>query len=384
METIAPLVRALVRAFYPDKYAVVIEPLLCEPFYLEDDEMPTGPLSAKFSGLSSTSIRRVLGILVKHSIVQKKEILTETTKDDDSSVAVSKVRRFYYYIDFVHFIKILSLRLEQMRQHIGSDRGREDLVEVPYVCQNCHETLDMMTASRFDFTCQTCGCALEEVISGEAASSQAKSETLHRKFLEQITEERDQRDGMVTLLKSAHNLGSRIPLNDPFRKMREIANEKRRAELPQVDDPEPSPKAGDAVAVSRGVALELAPWLRTTATGELTEDALRDTEARDSKRIQVDDSPTLASQRNREDDYAADYERIKLAELETGQGLATVLLNEPAPTIHRDGLFLFQDGGSIRAGDITEDNLEELRDRCTIEEYDAFVMFLKGHTEWDI
>ena len=129
METVAPLVRAVVRAFYSDEFSAVIEPLLREPYYMEDDEQPKGPLSQKLVGISASRIRRTLNKLEQHSLIQRKEIVVQGALVDleQNERQGVKTKRFFYYIDFVHFVKIMTLRLAQIPRLIESNQTVDPL-----------------------------------------------------------------------------------------------------------------------------------------------------------------------------------------------------------------------------------------------------------------
>ena len=407
METVAPLVRAVVRAFYADEFSVVIEPLLREPYYMEDDDQARGPLSQILGGLSATRIRRTLSGLVQHSLVQKKQIVVQglLVNVEENEREGSKTTRYFYYIDFVHFVKILSLRLAQIPRLIETSQSVDPLASMAFRCPTCEKSYDVLDANHSRMMCPDDGTDLVAIDVAPSTglsstvTSRAQIDALLKRFQVQMSGELDQRDNIHGLLKQAQNLGRNIPENDPKRRLDEQEREKRRLEALARENQEGLPEVGEAMMVSGGTQKQRAgewSWLQKNVKGELTEDAIKDAEERELKRSRMESAKALdhASSRGAEsDDYVRAYEqqrREELARLQQQQQqtvqeqiISVAPASAPATSTNSDAVFSFQDGGSIRAGEVTDDNLDKLIARCNVIEYDAFVNFLKENTAFE-
>jgi hypothetical protein len=427
METMAPLVRAVIRAFYTDEYAVIIEPLLREPFYLEDDERTKGKLSQKFGGISSRRIRQILAQLELHSLVHKKEILvqllpgeeegenvTEETMIVESSMGeggdqqqrIVRVKRFFYYIDFVHFVKLLSLRLSQCSELIQttmSSQAGDVTQSTKYVCSECDRKFDVFDAMNINFMCPDDFTPLQEEASvGAAVTTNSGTsltpqmvDWLKEKFRLQMAGELDQRDNIGDLLKQAQHAGPNLPENDPAKRIQQQENERRRLEALAIRNQESLPDVQEGATIIMSTeqrnAAELAPWLQVSSiTGQMTEDAFRDKEERQARRARLEQAEVVNKESKANTAQDEDIQRIiKEAEEIKRRADQAAIGNfsprignvEPAPNGaiqggNPDAVFTFSNGKSVKAGDINENNLEVLREECPDDEYDAFFKFV--------
>jgi transcription initiation factor IIE alpha subunit len=218
MEDVRLLARAVIRAFYTDEHAVLMEPLLNEPYYLRDDQTTFGSLYQTMGGLHAKKSRQVLTELVEHGLIGKWESQTEVEKGQ---------KVYYYYCDFVHFVKTVYLRIHLMEKRMQDDSSERVAANTPeFQCPKCNRTFTVMDALKScpesitgTFTCPDDRSVLNTIQNVTNMKKKASSET-YKQFEIQMKSERDLRDeGIKPLLERINaNASGIVEIRPPFRK----------------------------------------------------------------------------------------------------------------------------------------------------------------------
>lgn len=405
METCGPLIRAFLRAFYPDSYCVVIEPLLREPFYVEDDDQIHGTLTRAMGGeINAHWVRGMYKRLVDHSLVLCSSLGVKGNEEEESGLREGRRRtqHTFYYIDFIHFIKIAMYRVSQMQTEIAA-RFKVDISTVDfYACPLCKRKYNMHEAqtriSGGMLLCKMDDVPLEEVQENEASSSTGNggAEELKAKFLAQMSGARDLRDGINEYLQVAKKKGKLLEANNPEKTIKlEQAALQRKIDAENLASGKGGASANtDAaftVTTAQRMATEQKSWLQiSSVTGEQTEEAILDEKERARKRPRVDQN-SVQNQDDKQDEYMKNYD-AQLRHLKEMAAATPAPIEEDASvtikTTHiaiddrpksSDAVFTFEDGRSVVAMDMTESTLEEFEDRCSLTEYENFMQFVSEH-----
>ncbi|KAH9260224.1 hypothetical protein BASA81_001393 [Batrachochytrium salamandrivorans] len=381
METVVPLVRAVVRAFYTDEHAIVVEPLLRDPYYLEDDNQAKGALSRKFGWIASKIIRQRLAALVEHSLVQKKEILVTINLETGDS-DMSRHKRDFYYIDFVHFVKVITLRMHMIPQFIF--QSKREAVKPEWTCfPDCNQgrifsLLDVVqfrtNMSTGCFSCPTCGSDLEErePPAATTATGEQSYEGVDEKFKQQILGEMDFRDGIREYMTQAQHTGTDLPDNDPAKKFKKLELESKRLKLMNLQAERAQEEEDDyrkAATISAGDKV-MPSWFKTNAKGELTEDAIQD-----DKQRKLRNQSARADEQQEPDDYVQNYQQQMMAQ--AAQAAPPDGGNEDrAQENVQYPVFTFKSGRRVeKRPDMTQDELNALVEACPEDEYENLVAF---------
>lgn len=383
METVVPLVRAVVRAFYTDEHAIVVEPLLRDPYYLEDDNQAKGALSRKFGWIASKIIRQRLAALVEHSLVQKKEIMVTINLETGDS-DMSRHKRDFYYIDFVHFVKVITLRMHMVPQFIF--QSKREAVKPEWTCfPDCNQgkvfslldVVQLRTNARTGcFCCPTCGSDLEEREPVLAAANAADSyEGVDEKFKQQILGETDFRDGIREYMTQAQHTGNDLPDNDPAKKFKKLELESKRLKLMSQQAEGAQEEEDDhRKAATIAAADKLMPsWFKTNAKGELTEDAIQD-----DKQRKLRNQSARADEQQGPDDYVQSYQQEMMAQVVQAAPPDAAVSEERSQEDVRYPVFTFKSGRQVeRRPDMTQDEFNALAEACPEDEYESFVTFFE-------
>jgi transcription initiation factor IIE alpha subunit len=383
METIVPLVRAVIRAFYTDEHAIVIEPLLRDPYFLEDDQLARGSLSRRFGHVASKRIRQLLDTLVEHSLVQKKEILV-TIDLDLGNVDGSRHKRDFYYLDYAHLIKILTYRFHMISQFIF--KSKREAIVPEWTCDpDCSDGLKYSLRDTVSLKihpqsgkllCPNCGAILIEVDQvGNNNATEDSYEGVNEKFRSQLTGEVDYRDGIQDLLHRAQNLGTDLPENDPAKRIKalDLASRAKKARLEgrmnniNLDDPDDAFNYSESIAGGR-IDKEMPEWFQTTVSGEKTSDFMMDEKERKTKM-------PLFSTETGQDAYVLQYEKEMMNSVIQEESIPNlvVVVNK---SINSGPVFVFKSGRKVyKNHGLSSDEWDELVDACPDDEYEAFASF---------
>mmetsp|Transcript_44700 Transcript_44700/g.71417 ORF Transcript_44700/g.71417 Transcript_44700/m.71417 type:complete len:452 (+) Transcript_44700:77-1432(+) len=206
------LVRTVARAFYDDDAILVLDALCRNPYLIDHEQAGRGPLEEKF-GLQSKQVRRTLQSLYDDSLIEK---YVRNYKDPGAVKGTRKKKRTFWYINYLHFVKLVMLRLHFMIKVISDKEEEQVTTDKLYFCPNCKEEYDLLTAissqdmETAQFFCQKCERDLDEKIflkenkaqvKTKKSASGAKTLSLKEKRSTQILEDVGLRDGIEDLLK---------------------------------------------------------------------------------------------------------------------------------------------------------------------------------------
>lgn len=279
MQQAAQLVRAVLRAFYTDEHCAVVEALLRPPYYLLDDNTTRSPMGEALGGLHALKARQLLRDLHGHSLVY-------TFVDGGNT---------YWYIDFVHFVKVVHLRMWAVDRHIESGAALEAVHQSPeYKCPRCGSEFTAIDALEAAFVCTRDGTKLEGVRNAPSTSAAsvepaARAPDLKHKFEVQTSAAHGLRDGIRELLAQLNAAADEVPENHPLARIHAAQQELRAREeqLLGGDRRGAAGAPGDDILYAQELGIDsrrdLAREPRivpeflhySSVTGELTEEGLR-------------------------------------------------------------------------------------------------------------
>ena len=387
MDVVVPLFRAFVRAFYADDVVGVCEPMLREPFFIEDDFNARGVVTRSLGWINAKKVRQLLDLLVNHGLVQiTKDSEVRVDLETKNLLPRSQKRRFYF-IDFVHFVKVATLRIYQIKQFILKAQ-RESVSDIWY-CNKCERSYDELDAAILEmnpktgvFVCPTC----KSDLTLQQTHSNTLPTGLVEKFSKQMEGEVDQRDSIADFLKRAHSLGDRLPQNDPLIKVKKIEREiTARNQAESKNQQEESNYLSQQEQNGSGLQQDTAlmDWFRTNQEGELTDAAIIDQKHRESKRMR-----NSANNDNKDKDadleeYLARRQQEKLnqvaAQEEEERLQAEHAKNEEQVSgqaiVEEEDIFTYSDGTKRTFLEITNQWSESFSS-CPIVDLDRLVEFV--------
>ncbi|KAN0051037.1 hypothetical protein ACTA71_006804 [Dictyostelium dimigraforme] len=178
------LVKMVIRAFYPDEYAVIIDGLLREKKRIKDED-----LALKLR-IQQKYVRKILMDLKGDSMVKSSDVKVEAKGPNERSST-----HLLWYIDYKHIIDIVKYKLYMFRKKMESVKVQKIDVQT-YKCQTCHKIytaldipklLNMETGA---LACEICDGDLEEELNNESLTQTAKHQSdlfsQLRKIIEQL------------------------------------------------------------------------------------------------------------------------------------------------------------------------------------------------------
>lgn len=202
------LVRAVGRAFYDDD-AVVLLDALCRNEYLVDYEKAgRSPLEDRL-GLQTKQIRTTLQLLYNDCLIER---FVQHYRRADAAKGTRRRNHIFFYINYLHFVKLTRLRLHQMVRVIEDQEGANAAVDTLYFCPRCKLESDLVSAMEYQeadsdrFHCGRCFndvfevVFLEEIADKAGADRQAGVRTLKQKRQDQISDLPGFREGLEDLL----------------------------------------------------------------------------------------------------------------------------------------------------------------------------------------
>jgi len=238
-------------------------------------------------GIHALKVRRVMQDLVKQSLVSIEEVHGKE----------------YYYIDFVHFIKLVRLRFVRFVEHLAQGPGATaNAVRIKeFQCPECHreysqlDVVSLFDMSRNNFACERDNTLLRKIADTKAAysdSANLNSAELRRKFDVQTSKELGQREGIVKFLEQLDGKAAFLPENRPsLRLLKERVEEVRQERAATMrasgrrDDGSSMVDVRVVAGASGDSTAELMPFLAVSSvTLQETEEGLESRLAQEAKR----------------------------------------------------------------------------------------------------
>ncbi|KAM9957382.1 hypothetical protein ACTFIR_009487 [Dictyostelium discoideum] len=178
------LVKMVIRAFYPDEYAVIIDGLLREKKRIKDEDL------ALRLRIQQKYVRKILMDLKGDSMVKSSDVKVEAKGPNERGST-----HLLWYIDYKHIIDIVKYKLYMFRKKMESVKVQKIDVQT-YKCQTCHKVytaLDIPKLLNMDtgaLACEICDGELEEELNNESLTQTAKHQSdlfsQLRKIIEQL------------------------------------------------------------------------------------------------------------------------------------------------------------------------------------------------------
>mmetsp|Transcript_2851 Transcript_2851/g.7111 ORF Transcript_2851/g.7111 Transcript_2851/m.7111 type:complete len:445 (-) Transcript_2851:140-1474(-) len=417
------LVRTIARAFYDDEAIVVLDALCREPYLIDHEQAGRGPLEDKF-GIQAKQVRRVLQALHDDCLVEK---YVRNYRDPRAPKGTRKKKRTFWYINYLHFVKLVRLRLFFMDKIISEEAEKRMTEEAMYHCDLCGSDYDLLTAfhnQRDDqFFCEKCYREDDQVIflvergGPEAAAKTgggSRSQNLKHKKDEQMAEVPGLRDGVMEILHRINTFPIPPPTNLPVdhieNAMQDFKEEQDRI-ADEANDPDaahrssaggggghqhtafvnesgqsvqvkifsganssPSQTAEHAAATdySQGA---LPAWMTRDVTGKISSNAIQDAQERAAKRQKLTGAVTA----NKDALSRGGASALLQAKTQPKPTPAAAPAARAAPVDHdklayEASTYVMVDGQQKRLKDITKAD----EDNMSAEEYAAFAQARRG------
>mmetsp|Transcript_14080 Transcript_14080/g.25171 ORF Transcript_14080/g.25171 Transcript_14080/m.25171 type:complete len:448 (-) Transcript_14080:28-1371(-) len=405
------LVRTVARAFYTDDAIVVLD-ALCREKYLIDHEQPgRGPLEDKF-GIQAKQVRKVLQGLHDDCLVEK---FVRNHRDPTAPKGTRRKKRTFWYINYLHFVKLVLLRLHLMVKAINEQEDGQNLKDTMYCCPQCGSRFDMLTAIQQQhedaFNCAKCYRELDEIIHlVEEAPNKANNGKRHSPALklrekrkEQIAELPGIRDGLEEALHRVQTFPIPPPTNLPGDHIENALLEHKEQQERQAeaeangtayngDHPsgthnswindsgqsvqvkilqagaktsEQMQKTAESSAVPDSTERSLPAWMTLDVTGKKSSNAIQDERERAAKR----QKSAAAATANNNADLGGASALLQARDTHVGEELPEEKTEtEEKHSLYETTTFVTVNGAQMRLADVTKDD----ENRMTGEEYEDF------------
>mmetsp|Transcript_684 Transcript_684/g.2272 ORF Transcript_684/g.2272 Transcript_684/m.2272 type:complete len:395 (+) Transcript_684:126-1310(+) len=182
-------VRMVIRAFYNDNFVVIVDAILRDRNYANDDVLSTR------LRLPAKDIRMTLVQLKENRLVksQKREFQKKIPSNPNRT---RKIQKEYWYVDYTGFIDVVKYKIDKIRNEIAERVSEENAQHQLYHCTRCGaeytalEVIDLLDYSTGRFICDrplnrrmTCRGELKEE---DVASRRAILENLQERFVAEL------------------------------------------------------------------------------------------------------------------------------------------------------------------------------------------------------